>query len=143
MKSEADVRQWLKNVDPFNGNSLFWIEHRGGGTVGMVDVLVAVDGVLYPVELKFGGIKLGEGGTSEGFWRVKLRPGQVAVHRRMAKLWVHSFILIGSELGNGVWIVDGGEAVKNIQNGTKMKSERIKDWISLATALKNGVGISR
>ncbi|MEE8263246.1 MAG: hypothetical protein V3R83_12360 [Gammaproteobacteria bacterium] len=140
MKNEAGVRKWLKNSDPFGGKSLFWCEHRGGGTLGMVDVLVAVDGALYPVELKFGGISAGEGGEEDGRWGVKLRPGQVAVHRRLAKLWVRSFILIGSELGNGVWIVDGGEAVKNIQNGTKMKSERVKDWISLTTALKNGVG---
>jgi len=136
MRSEADVRKWLKAKDPAAGDSLFWVEHRGGGTVGITDVFIADDGSLHPVELKFGGIITGIRGTVNGaWWTVALRPGQVAFHRRAAKLNVRTSILVGSEWGDLLFWCDGARAVEAFRNGSEMKMVQISSWAELVKRL--------
>ena len=49
---ENNLRQWLRSVWKKSGIGLQWIEPAKGSSVGFPDVLVPIDGMFAPLELK-------------------------------------------------------------------------------------------
>lgn len=117
MKRESDVRAWLKDVA---GDRVFWIENKGGGTVGMGDALLAVGGKLVPLELKFD--------------TFALRPAQRNVAQRMMDLGIQTYVLSGTADGR-LWITTWTELL--------MKSGHIEPVTINAAEVKNWDDLER
>ena len=111
MKSEKELRRWLKKE---MGNKLFWIEHAHGGTVGLPDAFIVNKGSVTFLELKVGEVR--DMGDELWVWDPgSMRPAQLAVMRRMMNNEVESNVLVGSTLGNGVFIADSLSVLKGVK----------------------------
>jgi hypothetical protein len=93
IKSEGDVRQWVR--EEFTDRAL-WVEAKSGGTFGFPDCLLAVDGRLWPLELKYGQM-------ISGYWHGDLRLQQARVGKILWENGLELHILVGSKSENVLW----------------------------------------
>tara|TARA_R110000824_G_scaffold15883_3_gene66582 strand:+ start:21670 stop:22059 length:390 start_codon:yes stop_codon:yes gene_type:complete len=96
VRNEGDVRTWVREQ---LGDESFWVEAAAGGTVGMADCLWMMDGRLWPIELKYGNVEA-------GWWSGSLRPQQEKVGRRMMAGGVGTWILVGEDSDDVLWMMD-------------------------------------
>ena len=138
MKSENDLRAWLKKE---LGDRVFWIEPAGGATPGMPDTMILVDGGattvdFAPVELKFDEVWK----TNDTHkWFVNMRPAQLGVARLMTLLGGKFFVLVGSELGDKVYLTCFSKKNLNhsgVKNGDIAKMEPVSDGRELMNKLQ-------
>jgi hypothetical protein len=119
LRSESDVRKWVREQFP---NEATWVEHSSGGTVGFPDCVLAIDGRLWLIELKFGSM-------AAGYWLGELRPAQVRVGTTLLRNGVEMFILVGSEFEKVLWMTSFSNYFSGhgTEDGTKMEPVSWRD----------------
>ncbi len=127
-KNESGVRQWMKQL--LGKDNLFWHEAAAGGTSGYPDCEWAHEELLTPIELKCDTLQNHRG----LLWYVpKLRPPQMEVARRLAKLGVCSFIVVGEDGGDavGLGLLAVAEEAQRAGTGTLLRPiESVQKWHS-------------
>jgi hypothetical protein len=88
--SELQFKRWFVAAW---GGWLVRIEPRMGGDVGVSDVMVPIDGILVPVELKL----LVDGRVSE------IRPSQKVWHRQAAEVGLATMLAAGEKTVGKGW----------------------------------------
>lgn len=87
--TEACLRKWFKDeADRLDLPSrLYWIEAARGGTFGLQDLFLSMDGRLWPIELKAGNLQ-------DGAVRASIRPAQRRIARRMSNQGIPNFTCV-------------------------------------------------
>src|SRR5215207_806401 len=85
--SESDLRIWLRRN--WLGVLPDWVEYAIGGTVGLPDVYLPVEGRSIPVELKVAHMLV------DGSWTFHVRPSQIRWHEKTYRAGRRSAFMIG------------------------------------------------
>lgn len=128
---ERDFKKWFREHCPF------WIESyepRRGSGVGIPDLQIAIDGILFPIELKTGAID-----DWEVCWPDEVRPDQIGWHKRAGDAQISTFLCIGVKKTDGwsmLW-VDGLD-MRHWSEGYEVNGRMcrlIDDWSKLSVQL--------
>lgn len=103
---EADVRKWWRDECARIGEwgTLIWVEARSGGTFGAPDLWYPLDGVVYPVELKFGTFV-------DGWIQITLRRDQRDLWAVMGRHGVTVWCFVGLEGGRRTVVCRGMDII--------------------------------
>ena len=134
---ETVVRDWLKEMVG-DAVELWWIEAAAGGTFGLADCLVGLQGRWLPIELNVdeaGGGKL---------LKATVRPAQIRFHTRSHLSGLATAFLVGRECGGNMvryWFVAGCEA-ERLQDG-KVHADLCYPVYTAKSVLKALRGLSK
>lgn len=109
IRTENDVRKWVRELDKIHGVALEWTEAARGATNGVADVKICVGESVFPVELKCW--QMAARGDE---FLAKMRREQVRYHFVFSRARVHTLLLWGSPGQSCLWALPGTRAPRKV-----------------------------